>query len=234
MSEVKALKDNINAQIKMAEIFAEEIEKTDGQNTTNGVKYSKYAPKNRFEKALSKTEWNRFYSAVINPTQSTGVRVGDNGILLYDENNIYNSKIICYDEIGEHLEVNSVYRLENYDQTIHENKLDAPKFITGLEKGEYDENTARTILADNSNLYGTIFKRYSTRIEKFVDIREQNNRNGKGIRNQSRRGNYNQENQRDKGEITDKKYSLDELSETLPGTKFSIFEDSSEYNLIEI
>ena len=233
MSEVKALKDNINAQIKMAEIFAEEIEKTDGQNTTNGVKYSKYAPKNRFEKALSKTEWNRFYSAVINPTQSTGVRVGDNGILLYDENNIYNSKIICYDEIGERLEVNAVYYLEKYDYSIHDNSTNLAKLICEIERNDVCAYGGQ-ILSNYITMYGTVLKKYNARTGRFVDIRGQNNRNGKGIRNQSRRGNYNQENQRDKGEITDKKYSLDELSETLPGTKFSIFEDSSEYNLIEI
>ena len=55
MSEVTVLND-ISEQIKMAEIFSEELEKSNVQEGNS----------HEFEKALSKQDWVRFNSAIAN------------------------------------------------------------------------------------------------------------------------------------------------------------------------
>ena len=148
-----------------------------------------------------------------------------NGVLLYDKDDIYNSKLICYDEIGNHIEVNAVYDLQKYDRNIHDRTNNIAKFIVDSVRSGHSEKFRNKILSNYNELSGTVFRKYNARTGRFVNIRRKNNTNGKINGNKSRRGNNNQENKGNKITLNDRnnvKLSIDELGETLPGTKFSI------------
>jgi hypothetical protein len=88
-------------------------------------------------------------------------------------------------KIGENPQVLAVYSLENYDYNIHSNELDAARFILSYEKGDYDEKQSKAILADYSNLYGTIFKKYDNHNGQFIDFPRKSNRNRTNAQNKS-------------------------------------------------
>lgn len=241
MPEVKALKDNINAQIKMAEIFAKNVENSiDGQEASEQknndvIKYSLHKRKNKkgFKKALNEYEWHIFNSSMVD-SQTRGFRVDDNSILIPDQSNAHNYKLVFYDDFEDGPQIQEVYKLENYDYNIHSNEWNAAEFIVKHLKGEYSYEFTRYVLEDYSNMFGTIFRKFNKHTGRWnIDFGVKNKRsNGLSESEFRREGNVgkvegNKEKRQSTYEINNQK-----LGANLPGKKFSIFEDGTDKNLV--
>lgn len=241
MPEVKALKDNINAQIKMAEIFAKNVENSiDGQEASEQknndvIKYSLHKRKNKkgFKKALNEYEWHIFNFSMVD-SQTRGFRVDDNSILIPDQSNAHNYKLVFYDDFEDGPQIQEVYKLENYDYNIHSNEWNAAEFIVKHLKGEYSYEFTRYVLEDYSNMFGTIFRKFNKHTGRWnIDFGVKNKRsNGLSESEFRREGNVgkvegNKEKRQSTYEINNQK-----LGANLPGKKFSIFEDGTDKNLV--
>lgn len=241
MPEVKALKDNINVQIKMAEIFAKNVENSiDGQEASEQknndvIKYSLHKRKNKkgFKKALNEYEWHIFNSSMVD-SQTRGFRVDDNSILIPDQSNAHNYKLVFYDDFEDGPQIQEVYKLENYDYNIHSNEWNAAEFIVKHLKGEYSYEFTRYVLEDYSNMFGTIFRKFNKHTGRWnIDFGVKNKRsNGLSESEFRREGNVgkvegNKEKRQSTYEINNQK-----LGANLPGKKFSIFEDGTDKNLV--
>lgn len=232
MPEVKALKDNINAQIKMAEIFAKNVEQSNSNTDSKNKKYlylgtESNSDKNKFHKALNNYEWKQFYFAVGENNQANGLRIGEDGVLIPDKNNSTNYKLVYYEKYGYNLEVKSVYKLENYDYTIFDETEDISKLLLELERNNYDNEQIKSILLCSDYLYTTIFKRYNSSSGEYDEITSNGVSNGRVGKEEFTRESISSRNKENEEKIEDKK-----LGANLPGKKFSIFEDGTDKNLV--
>ena len=256
MSEVKALKDNINAQIKMAEIFAEEIEKTDGQNTTNGVKYSKY-------KDISNTkQFKRWFGDWQNNPKKASKVVNDDGTpkVVYHGTNSnefwafdksrYNSNEASGDYVGEgFFFTKNKYTARKYGKNVMPVYLDIknPLIINNVKDANIFRNSFLGMYENGKqelrDLIGGDYDYFSIIEEDPSIIREELLKRGYDGLIDNLYGQYavfeptQIKSATDNIGIFDKnnpdiRYSLDELSETLPGTKFSDFE-GTQFNIIQ-
>jgi hypothetical protein len=102
---------------------------------------------------------------------------------------VRNSKLICYDNTFQdgHIDIWNVYKLENYDYNIHSKEPNIVKIILDYEEGIYNEKYTSSILRNNSGLYGTIFRRYSTKSGMYVDFPRESNRNRTNAENKTNR-----------------------------------------------
>lgn len=244
MPEVKALKDNINAQIKMAEIFSKNIEQysTDEQFDNNAksndiTKYSLYQKrrkKKEFKKALNEYEWHIFNSSMVD-SQTRGFRVDDNGILIPDQNDAYSCKLVLYDDFEDGPQIQEVYKLENYDYNIHEKDLNVVSIISELERLNYGEKFRRQILLYYNEVSKTILKRFNVRTGRWNSvIREKDRRSIRFSESKiERRANdESTKENKEKGSDSLRRLNDTQLGANLPGKKFSIFEDGTDKNLV--
>lgn len=127
-------------------------------------------PDYNFFNALNNKEWGSFYASVKESNQRDNLRIGDYGILIPDENNSSNYKLVYCNGNSATPRVKAVYKLENYEYTIHEEQLDFETILDELRWYDKNDEHAKTILENNSRLYGTVFKEYSG--ESWVVISE--------------------------------------------------------------
>ena len=123
-----------------------------------------------FRKALTREEWASFYSSLNKYNQRDNLRIGDNSILIPDDNNAYNYKLVCYRTDKNNIRVKNVYLIENYDYNIHSNEINVLQILSDYEGEEYSEKQTRAILQNYTGMYGTLFKRYNSVSRKFVKL----------------------------------------------------------------
>ena len=123
-----------------------------------------------FRKALTREEWASFYSSLNKYNQRDNLRIGDNSILIPDDNNAYNYKLVCYRTDKNNIRVKNVYLIENYDYNIHSNEINVLQILSDYEGEEYSEKQPRAILQNYTGMYGTLFKRYNSVSRKFVKL----------------------------------------------------------------
>ncbi len=131
----------------------------------------------KFSGALTENEWASFYSSVMKSNQRNYFRVGNNGILISDDTNPLNYKLVCYEGDSSEPLVTAVYKLENYDYNIHDKQFKLTTLLEILKRSDDNEKHARSILENNRSVYGTIFKKYSTKSRRFNDLTRKHNRN---------------------------------------------------------
>ena len=157
-----------NTQVKSA---TDNIETFDGENPD--IKYAIDDTKQEevdFRKALTREEWASFYSSLNKYNQRDNLRIGDNSILIPDDNNAYNYKLVCYRTDKNNIRVKNVYLIENYDYNIHSNEINVLQILSDYEGEEYSEKQTRAILQNYTGMYGTLFKRYNSVSRKFVKL----------------------------------------------------------------
>lgn len=242
MPEVKALKNNINAQIKMAEIFAKNVENSiDGQEVSEQknydvIKYSLHKEKYKkgFKKALNEYEWHIFNSSMVD-SQTKGFRVDDNGILIPNQNDAYSYKLVLYDDFEDGPQIQEVYKLENYNYNIHEKDLNVVSIISELERLNYGEKFRRQILLYYNEVSKTILKRFNVRTGRWNSvIKEKDRRSIRFSESKIERRTNDESTKENKGKGSDSLRRLNDtqLGANLPGKKFSIFEDGTDKNLV--
>lgn len=79
------------------------------------------------------------YSSLQKSNQREAFRVGDNGILIPDEKNSNNYKLVCYEGDSTNPHINAIYKLENYDYNIHDGNLNILQTIIDRKKGRLNE-----------------------------------------------------------------------------------------------
>lgn len=141
----------------------------------------------KFSKALDKNEWASFYSSVQNSNQRDNLRIGDNGILIPDKNNSLNCKLVCYEGDSTSPVVTAVYKLENYDYNIHDEKIDATQTIIDCEENGYNDKQTGTVLQNYALLHNTIFKKYNNENGRFVELTRKGISNRKDDRQEPNR-----------------------------------------------
>ena len=127
-------------------------------------------PDYNFSKALNKKEWSSFYASLEKSNQRNSFRIGDNGILIPDENNSKNYKLVCYEGDSSAPYITAVYKLENYDYNIHEEQLDLHTVLKVLERSNNNDKFAKTVLENNQRMYGTVFRKYNGKSGRFVKL----------------------------------------------------------------
>lgn len=142
-------------------------------------------PDYNFSKALSNREWSSFYSSLEKSNQRDSFRIGDNGILIPDENNSKNYKLVCYEGDSVNTSVTAVYKLLNYDYNIHSKQPKVAELLIKLERNGYNDKQARTILQNYTSVYGTLFQRYNNKSGKFVKLTRESIPNRKNDRLES-------------------------------------------------
>ena len=221
----KAFAKDIEALEQLAERFSEAAdtarenitEQTEVQNGEKidvekySIKRKSYAKQGgKFSKALTEDEWANFYSSVTKSNQRDYFRVGDNGILIPNATNPYNYKLVCYDGDSSAPLVTAVYKLENYDYNIHDKQFKLTTLLEILKRSDNNEKHARSILENNRSVYGTIFKKYSTKSRRFNDLARKHNRNLQDVGIKSNRAGVNQEFGQELSSGVKGKFSLDE------------------------
>ncbi|MGN0502465.1 MAG: hypothetical protein ACI4HN_06030 [Ruminococcus sp.] len=154
-------------QIKSA---TDNIGTFDGNNPDIRYQSRNTEPDYNFFNALNKKEWGSFYASVKESNQRDNLRIGDYGILIPDEDESKNYKLVYYNGNSANPRVKAVYKLENYEYTIHEEQLDFETILDELRWYDKNDEHAKTILENNTRLYGTVFKEYSG--ESWVVISE--------------------------------------------------------------
>lgn len=163
-------------------VFAEDEEKVSVGNTTDNTSDIRYQARNtksdyNFSRALNKKEWASFYASLEKSNQRNSFRIGDNGILIPDENNSKNYKLVCYEGDSSVPYITAVYKLENYDYNIHEKQLDFETVLDELRRYDKNDELAKTILGNYSILSGTVFRRYDRKSGKFISITQKRDKN---------------------------------------------------------
>lgn len=149
--------------------YSNQIKNIDNTSPTDNVDIRYSRKEKTFKDALDKKEWKKFYAAIQKNNQYDHLRIGDNGILLpTDKANDY-KLVYYYENSDKEINIQSVYRIENYDYNIHD-KMDNPiKYLINVEEGWLNEKRAKTILQSYQSLYGTVFRKYSRQSNKFVN-----------------------------------------------------------------
>lgn len=124
--------------------------------------------------------------------------------------NPYNYKLVCYDGDSSAPLVTAVYKLENYDYNIHDKQFKLTTLLEILKRSDNNEKHARSILENNRSVYGTIFKKYSTKSRRFNDLARKHNRNLQDVGIKSNRAGVNQEFGQEFSSGVKGKFSLDE------------------------
>lgn len=142
-------------------------------NYSVDIRYQSRGTNNDYGNALSKEEWANFYSSLTKSNQRNAFQIGDNGILIPDKNNSDSYKLVCYEGDSNAPTVTAVYKLLNYDYTIHDKKADVTKIIIRLEKEGYNDKHIRAVLQNYTSLYGPLFERYNNKSGKFVKLTQE-------------------------------------------------------------
>lgn len=164
-------------------------------------------------------------------------RVGNNGILISDDTNPLNYKLVCYEGDSSEPLVTAVYKLENYDYNIHNKQFKLTTLLEILKRSDDNEKHARSILENNRSVYGTIFKKYSTKSCRFNDLTRKHNRNLQDVGIKSNGAGVYQDVGQELSAGVKEKFSLDEdydftdekagaIHDTL---KYSMDENNSEW-----
>lgn len=162
----KAVADGIKtANATQAEQKNNTADNSDVRNQSRDTK-----PDYKFRKALNNKEWGSFYASVIESNQRDRFRIGDNGVLIPNENYSKNYKLVCYEGDSKNPCVTAVYKLLNYDYTIHDKKADVTKIIIRLEKEGYNDKHIRAVLQNYTSLYGPLFERYNRKSGKYIKL----------------------------------------------------------------
>lgn len=133
-------------------------------------------PDYNFSKALSYREWSSFYSSVEKSNQRNSFRIGNYGVIIPDEKNPDNYKLVYYDGDSVNPSVKAVYKLENYDYNIHDEQFDFETILKALEGKDESEEFAETVLDNCKSVYGTIFRKYEAKSCKFINISRKYNK----------------------------------------------------------
>lgn len=153
----KAVTDGIKtANAMQAEQKNNTADNSDVRNQSRNTKHDY-----NFSKALSNREWSSFYSSIEKSNQRNSFRIGNHGILIPDEDGSKNYKLVYYNGNSATPRVKAVYKLENYEYNIHEEQLDFETILDELRRYDKNDEHAKTILENNTRLYGTVFKEYS-------------------------------------------------------------------------
>ena len=89
-------------------------------------------------------------------------------------------KLVCYEEDDDYnLEIWSVYKLDNFDYNIHDDKENIAEIIVKAERDFIDESITTKILQNYSICYGTLFKKYSVKSGRYNEFFSNNKRNRK-------------------------------------------------------
>ena len=87
----------VNNRAELVRFYEKNI---DGyEDAREDIRYSIDGTKKKevdFRKALTREEWTSFYSSLNKYNQRDNLRIGDNSILIPDDNNAYNYKLVCY------------------------------------------------------------------------------------------------------------------------------------------
>ena len=113
-----------------------------------------------FRKALTREEWTSFYSSLNKYNQRDNLKISKNGILIPDEHNTQNYKLVYYNGNYQSPKVLAVYKLKNFDYTIHDNQMDFEELLNELRRSDENDKYAKAILANNTEVFGTVFERY--------------------------------------------------------------------------
>ena len=113
-----------------------------------------------FRKALTREEWTSFYSSLNKYNQRDNLKISKNGILIPDEHNTQDYKLVYYNGNYQSPKVLAVYKLKNFDYTIHDNQMDFEKLLNELRRSDENDKYAKAILANNTKVFGTVFERY--------------------------------------------------------------------------
>lgn len=221
MSEVQALKDDISAQIKMAEIFAEEIEKSDVKIKklhTETAKFNLSSDIDNFDLSmynpirLSKGEYNNLLREAM---------TWDGG----KKNQLLSRTLL--NEITYFYYFDDLHNLIVLDRFKSKTNNRRNEFNERNKRGKINRNTNRPKHFNGNNNSSNLGSNYREN-ENGNDTRNRTKNRGKG-RDYRRRFAENDTNTTKKSnDNEDIRYSLDELAETLPGTKFSVFEGGAE------
>lgn len=133
-------------------------------------------PDYNFSKALSNREWSSFYSSLEKSNQRDSFRIGNYGVIIPDEKNPDNYKLVYYDGDSVNPSVKAVYKLENYDYNIHDEQFDFETILKALEGKDESEEFAETVLDNCKSVYGTIFRKYEAKSCKFINISRKYNK----------------------------------------------------------
>ncbi len=245
----KAFAKDIEALENLAQRFSEAADAareniTEQTEVQNGEKIDveKYSIKQKghyakqggkFSGALTENEWASFYSSVMKSNQRNYFRVGNNGILISDNTNPLNYKLVCYEGDSSDPLVTAVYKLENYDYNIHDKQFKLTTLLEILKRSDDNEKHARSILENNRSVYGTIFKNYSTKSCRFNDLTRKHNRNLQDVGIKSNRSGVNQNvGQELSAEVKEKFTNQAEVQngEKIDVEKFSIADDIVDEN----
>ena len=113
-----------------------------------------------FRKALAREEWTSFYSSLNKYNQRDNLKISKNGILIPDEHNTQDYKLVYYNGNYQSPKVLAVYKLKNFDYTIHDNQMDFEELLNELRRSGENDKYAKAILANNTKVFGTVFERY--------------------------------------------------------------------------
>lgn len=113
-----------------------------------------------FRKALTREEWASFYSSLNKYNQRDNLKISKNGILIPDEHNTQDYKLVYYNGNYQSAKVLAVYKLKNFDYTIHDNQMDFEELLNELRRSDENDKYAKAILANNTKVFGTVFERY--------------------------------------------------------------------------
>ena len=113
-----------------------------------------------FRKALAREEWTSFYSSLNKYNQRDNLKISKNGILIPDEHNTQDYKLVYYNGNYQSPKVLAVYKLKNFDYTIHDNQMDFEELLNELRRSDENDKYAKAILANNTKVFGTVFERY--------------------------------------------------------------------------
>ena len=147
-----------NTQVKSA---TDNIGTFDGKNPD--IRYSIDDTKQEevdFRKALTREEWASFYSSLNKYNQRDNLKISKNGILIPDEHNTQDYKLVYYNGNYQSPKVLAVYKLKNFDYTIHDNQMDFEELLNELRRSDENDKYAKAILANNTKVFGTVFERY--------------------------------------------------------------------------
>lgn len=88
------------------------------------------------------------------------MKISKNGILIPDEHNTQDYKLVYYNGNYQSPKVLAVYKLKNFDYTIHDNQMDFEELLNELRRSGENDKYAKAILANNTKVFGTVFERY--------------------------------------------------------------------------
>ena len=128
----------------------------------------RYKSRIDINKALNPSERSSFYQSLMPNNQREYYRVADNAIIVPDNSNDQNFKLVIYS--GDHVdyEITGVYKISNYEYNIHDKVPNAFDALSKMERDEIDESDARAILGNCELLFGSVFKKYNPQTGRYT------------------------------------------------------------------